>query len=139
MKSILSADEELNQAETLFEKTLFLNQQSQYMPRDNEYLTDILEACKLVISYTFKMSKDEFLDDLKCQDAVIRRFEIIGEAARRISDEIKSEYHELPWHEMTGMRNMMIHEYDDVDMVIVWETVQRDIPSLISAIERIIS
>ena len=109
------------------------------MQRDNEYLTDILEACKLVIFYTSRLSKDEFLNDVKCQDAVIRRFEIIGEAARRISDEVKSNHLNIPWFEMTGMRNIMIHEYDDVDMVIVWETVQRDIPSLISVIEKIIS
>ena len=109
------------------------------MPRDNEHFTDILEACKLVISYTSNLAKDEFLNDVKCQDAVIRRFEIIGEAARRISEEMKSKYPEIPWHEMTGMRNIMIHEYDDVDMVIVWETVKKDIPSLISSIEKIIS
>ncbi|HOP47359.1 MAG TPA: DUF86 domain-containing protein [Desulfobacteraceae bacterium] len=77
------------------------------MPRDNEYLTDILEACKLIISYTSDMTKDDFLNDAKCQDAVIRRFEIIGEAARRISDELKSEYPQIPWYEMTGMRNIM--------------------------------
>ena len=85
------------------------------------------------------MVKDDFLDDVKCQDAVIRRFEIIGEAARRISDGLKSKYPEIPWHEMTGIRNIMIHEYDDVDMVIVWETAKKDIPLLISAIEKIIS
>ena len=85
------------------------------------------------------MTRDDFLNDAKCQDAVIRRFEIIGEAARRISDELKSEYPQIPWYEMTGMRNIMIHEYDDVDMVIVWQTVKRDISSLISMIEKIIS
>ena len=109
------------------------------MLRDKEYLADILESCKLAISHTINVTKDDFLGDVKCQDAVIRRFEIIGEAARRISDEMKTKYPEIPWFEMTGMRNAMIHEYDDVDMVIVWETVQKDIPSLISSIERLIS
>lgn len=108
------------------------------MQRDKEYLTDILESCKLVISHTSNITKDEFLIDVKCQDAVIRRFEIIGEAARRISDELKNECPEIPWFEMTGMRNAMIHEYDDVDMVIVWETVKKDIPALVIAIEKII-
>jgi len=108
------------------------------MPRDKEYLTDILESCKLIVSHTSNIAKDEFLDDVKCQDAVIRRFEIIGEAARRISDEMKSKYPEIPWFEMTGMRNAMIHEYDDVDMVIVWETVKSDIPALVTTIEKII-
>lgn len=108
------------------------------MPRDHEYLTDIFESCRLVKSYTSDITKDEFLDDVKCQDAVIRRFEIIGEAARRISDEMKTEYPEIPWFEMTGMRNIMIHEYDDVDMSIVWETVKKDIPELLTAIEKLI-
>jgi len=84
------------------------------MQRDKEYLLDILEAGKLVISYVGKMTKDEFLDDIQCQDAVIRRFEIIGEAARRISDDMKSDNPEIPWNEMTGMRNIIIHEYDDL-------------------------
>ena len=108
------------------------------MLRDKEYLTDILESCKLIVSHTSNITKDEFLDDVKCQDAVIRRFEIIGEAARRISDEMKSKHPEIPWFEMTGMRNAMIHEYDDVDMVIVWETVKSDIPALVTTIEKII-
>lgn len=73
------------------------------------------------------------------RNAVIRRLEIIGEAARRISDETKSAYQNLPWYEMVGMRNVMIHDYDDVDMVIVWETIQNDLPPLISALESILS
>jgi len=73
------------------------------------------------------------------RNAVIRRLEIIGEAARRISDETKSAYQNLPWYEMVGMRNAMIHDYDDVDMVIVWETIQNDLPPLISALESILS
>ena len=106
--------------------------------RDKAYLLDILEAAKLATSYIDKMSIEEFLEDTQCQDAVISRFEIIGEAARRISDEIKAEHPEIPWFEIVGMRNIMIHEYDDVDMV-VWNTVKEDIPPLISAIDEILS
>ena len=109
------------------------------MQRDKAYLLDILEAGKLAISYVDKMSMEEFLKDTQCQDAVIRRFEIIGEAARRISDEIKADHPEIPWFEIVGMRNIMIHEYDDVDMVVVWNTVKKDIPSLIAAIDKILS
>ncbi|MBW1863849.1 MAG: DUF86 domain-containing protein [Deltaproteobacteria bacterium] len=108
------------------------------MQRDKAYLLDILQAGKLAIFYTAKKSMEEFLADTQCQDAVIRRFEIIGEAARRISDETKTDHPELPWLEMVGMRNIMIHEYDDVDMVVVWDTVKKDIPSLVSVIEKII-
>ena len=89
------------------------------MQRDNAYLLDILEAAKLGVTYVGKKTKEEFLNDIQCQDAVIRRLEIIGEAAGRVSGETKSAFPNLPWSEMVGMRNIMIHDYDDVDMVIV--------------------
>ena len=108
------------------------------MQRDKAYILDILEAARLAVEYIGDRSKDEFLKDIQCQDAVVRRFGIIGEAARRISDELKSTHPEIPWNEMIGMRNVMIHEYDDVDMVIVWDTVKKDIPSLISTIEKVL-
>ena len=108
------------------------------MQRDREYLLDIMEAARLALDYVEGKTREEFFDDLQCQDAVIRRLEIIGEAANRISEEIKAMFPHLPWFEMRGMRNVMIHDYDDVDMDIVWETVQNDLPKLISALEKII-
>jgi len=108
------------------------------MQRDNVYILDILEAARLAITYVGEKTKEDFLNDLQCQDAVIRRLEIIGEAARRISEKTKSTFWNLPWYEMVGMRNVMIHDYDDVDMVIVWETVKNDLPPLISELESIL-
>jgi len=84
------------------------------------------------------MNREDFLDDLQCQDAVIRRLEIIGEAARRISAKSQKKFSDLPWSDMIGMRNMMIHEYDGVDMYIIWETVNTDLPPLIDVIECIL-
>ena len=107
------------------------------MSRDKEYVIDILEAAKLALSYVSGKTKDEFLKDTQCQDAVIRRLEIIGEAARRISDETRATYPKLPWKAMVGMRNVMIHEYDGVDLNIVWETLQKDLPDLVKSIEKI--
>jgi uncharacterized protein with HEPN domain len=109
------------------------------MQRDSEFLLDILEAAKLAVSYVGEKSKEDFLKDVQCQDAVIRRFEIIGEASRRISEDTRGSYPELPWGEMIAMRNVMIHEYDDVDLVIVWETVKNNLPSLIESLERILA
>ena len=83
-------------------------------------------------------TKNEFLGDLQCQDAVIRRLEIMGEAARRISVETHEDHPDLPWSDLIGMRNIMIHEYDDVDLHIVWETVHCDLSPLIDAIENIL-
>lgn len=108
------------------------------MRRDRVYLLDILEAAKLAVSYIENKSKDDFLNDIQCQDAVIRRLEIIGEAARRIEDDTRATFPCLPWREMIGMRNIMIHEYDDIDFDTVFKTVQKDLPSLIESLEKIL-
>jgi len=108
------------------------------MQRDREYLLDIMEAARLALNYVEGKTREEFFDDLQCQDAVIRRLEIIGEAANRISEETKTTFSHLPWFEMKGMRNVMIHDYDGVDISIVWETVQNDLPKLIFALEKIV-
>lgn len=105
------------------------------MSRDREYLLDILEAAKLATAYIDQKTKDEFIEDTQCQDAVIRRLEIIGEAARRVSTKTREELSELPWDSMAGMRNFLIHEYDDVDLDIVWNTVSDDLPPLINTLE----
>ena len=83
-------------------------------------------------------SPEDFLKDSQCQDAVIRRLEIIGEAARRISPETRARLPQLPWEAMIGMRNILIHEYDDVDLMIVWDTVQKDLPRLVANLENVI-
>ena len=109
------------------------------MLRDREYLVDILEAARLAMEYTRGKTREAFLLDIQCQDAVIRRLEIIGEAARRISDETREAQAHLPWHKMIGMRNMMIHEYDDIDLPLVWETAQTSLPELVRLLEKLIT
>lgn len=109
------------------------------MQRDREYLVDILEAARLAIEYAQGKTREAFLRDVQCQDAVIRRLEIIGEAARRVSDETREAQAHLPWHRMIGMRNMMIHEYDDIDLPLVWETVQTSLPDLLRMLEKLIA
>ena len=73
------------------------------------------------------------------QDSVVRRLEIIGEAAGRVSQQYRDENPDVPWSEMRGLRNRVIHRYDDIDMDIVWETVEQDIPRLIAQLERLVS
>jgi uncharacterized protein with HEPN domain len=107
------------------------------MPRDKQYLQDIIEAAKLAAGYVASQTREEFNRDIEKQDAVIRRLEIIGEASRRLSEEIKAAYPEVPWRKMIGMRNIIIHEYDDVDMNVVWETAKDWLPELIEALEKI--
>ena len=107
------------------------------MRRDDAFLFDILEAARIVMQYVSGKSLDEFLRDLQCQDAVIRRFILIGEAARRISPETQDDYPQIPWHEMISMRNLVIHEYEDIDLLILWDTAHQDLPKLIRSLEEI--
>src|SRR3989304_3904896 len=106
------------------------------MPNDKACILDILESAKTALGYIAGKTREDFLKDTQCQDAVIRRIEIIGEAARRVSNNGKATL-PLPWSEIIGMRNLMIHEYDDVDLVIVWDTVKNDLPPLIASLEKI--
>ena len=76
--------------------------------------------------------------DTQCQDAVIRRIEIIGEAARRVSEDSREAHPQLPWQAMVGMRNVMIHDYDDIDLGVVWETVQNDLSPLVKQLEEVV-
>jgi uncharacterized protein with HEPN domain len=108
------------------------------MPRDDTYLVDILESARIALDYALKKTWDEFNVDLQCQDAIVRRIEIIGEAARRVSQETRDKNPQIPWREMTSMRNLVIHEYDVVDIQQVWDTVQNKIPPLIEELAKIV-
>ncbi len=108
------------------------------MSRDDQYLLDILSSARIILSYIEGRSWDDFTKDIQFQDAVIRRLEIIGEAARRVSQATQDELADLPWHEMTGMRNFVIHQYDTVDLTIIWDTVTNSLPLLVARLEKII-
>ncbi len=105
------------------------------MQKDNAYLQDILEAAKAIRRFINGHSLEGFKSNEEKYEAVNRKFEIIGEAARRLSPEIQKEFPEIPWKLVTAMRNILIHDYDDVDLDVVWETAQRDQPPLIARLE----
>ncbi len=104
-------------------------------PRDAGYLLDILNAARGARQYLVHHSYETFLSDSQCQDAVIRRLEVIGEASRRISPETRAALADIPWQQMIGIRSVLIHDYDDIDLEIVWDTVMKDLPSLIQCLE----
>jgi uncharacterized protein with HEPN domain len=108
------------------------------MSRDDTYLVDMLESSKIALDYVLGKSWDDFYENIQCQDAVVRRIEIIGEAARRLSQETRDIYPQIPWREITSMRNLVIHEYDVVDIGQVWDTVQNKIPPLIEELTKIV-
>jgi uncharacterized protein with HEPN domain len=105
---------------------------------DTVYLYHILDAIGLIEEYTKGMSEDEFLANSMAHDAVVRQIEIIGEAARNISDEFREKHSKLPWGKMTGIRNKIIHEYFNINYAIVWDTVRDDLPGLKKSIKKII-
>jgi uncharacterized protein with HEPN domain len=108
------------------------------MSRDDTYLVDMLESAKIALEYVLGKTWDDFSGDMQCQDAVVRRIEIIGEAARRLSQETRDQHPQVPWREITSMRNLVIHEYDVVDIGQVWDTVQNKIPPLIEELAKIV-
>lgn len=113
--------------------------QGQRADRDLASLADVLTSARLALRYVSPTGKSQFASDQQLQDAVIRRLELIGEAARRISPAGQKRWPHLPWREMIGMRNVVIHNYDEIDLSIVWETVDRDLPVLIQSLEDILS
>ena len=102
------------------------------------YIEDILMAINHVYEYTHGYSFDDFSKDHKTIYAVVRNFEIIGEAANKIPKEFTVLNPEIPWEKMIGMRNKMIHEYTGVDASILWQTIQEDLPDLKEKIEALV-
>ncbi|MGB3536207.1 MAG: DUF86 domain-containing protein [Microcoleaceae cyanobacterium] len=105
------------------------------MQRDLQFLLDMLQSAELIITYTNQCEKDEFLNNIQLQDAVIRRLLVIAEAARRVSEITQQTLPNISWQEINGMRNRLVHEYDDVNLNIVWDVVQFEIPQLIETLK----
>ena len=109
------------------------------MRKDNlVYLKHILDAIYRIEEYTVKVKYDDFMNNNLVQAGVMREIEIIGEATKKLVQEFKRKYSDIPWKEMAGMRDKLIHDYFGVDLDGVWDTVKRDIPTLKDKIKNII-
>ncbi len=94
------------------------------------YLEHILQECLFLIENSEKLTYDDFIENPILKRAFVRSLEIIGEAVKNLPQDLKEKHVKIPWKEIAGMRNKLIHEYFGVNYKIVWKTVKRDIPEL---------
>jgi uncharacterized protein with HEPN domain len=97
---------------------------------DLAYIEQILDCIRKINDFSTGLSLKEFKTNEMVQDAIIRNIEIIGEASKKISKDTKQTYYEIPWKEISGMRDKLIHDYLGVDVEVVWKTIKEDIPTL---------
>lgn len=100
-------------------------------------IAHILDCIEKIESYIKGASKNNFFESTQLQDAVMRRIEIIGEAVKHIPSKIKNEHSEIPWDEIAGMRDILIHEYFGVDLELTWKVAKEDIVELKNRILKI--
>src|ERR1700684_2761050 len=101
--------------------------------RQSGLLRDMLDSANLIQGYMADITREAFFADTEKQDAVLRRFEIIGEAASRPSPEAQALFPHLPFRSMRGMRNIIAHDYGEVDLDLVWKTATTDLSALVQA------
>ena len=104
---------------------------------DLAYIEHILDCIRKIYEFSTGLSLKEFKTNEMVQDAIIRNIEIIGEASKKISKDTKQTYYKIPWKEIAGMRDKLIHDYLGVDVTVVWKTIHQDIPSLENLISEI--
>lgn len=109
------------------------------MPRDDAaYLLDMLVAARDAVDFAEGVSYAEFERDRQTQLSILKALEIVGEAAAHISEDTRKAYPAIPWTEIVGMRNRLVHVYFDIDLPLVWDTVRHDLPVLIARLEPLV-
>ena len=106
--------------------------------KDKEFLCDIGEAIERIKNYIGKMDYEKFLNDNKTQDAVIRNIEIIGEAVKNLSQNLKKKYSSIEWKDIAGMRDKIIHHYFGIKWEIVWSVIKNKLPNFREKVKNII-
>ncbi|MBI5810464.1 MAG: DUF86 domain-containing protein [Deltaproteobacteria bacterium] len=109
------------------------------MPRDYKvYLDDILEAAARIRDYTLGLNLEGLKNDSKTLDAVVRNLEVIGEAAKKVPEDVRRRYPDTEWKKISGIRDILIHEYFGIDINIIWDIAQNKLPSLEEQVRNIL-
>jgi uncharacterized protein with HEPN domain len=109
------------------------------VPRDyRDYLEDICQAARKALDFTEGVAYEDFVADEKTVYAVVRALEIVGEATKRIPQDVRDRHPQIPWRSMAGIRDKLIHDYVNVSLEVVWKTLSEDLPPLVPMIERVI-
>ena len=106
-------------------------------PAQADALGHLLESARRLLAYLEGMDRAGFEADLRTQDAVIRRFEILGEACVRLGPAFHAAHPAVPWRQLRAMRNVLAHAYDRMNLEVVWTTARQDVPALVAAVEAI--
>lgn len=109
------------------------------MERDEASILDALIFAQRILEFTSGLDEEMFASDLKTQAAVLYEISVLGEAMRRISPEFQKQYSEIPYGKIIGMRNKLVHDYEEINLKLVWSVIQRDIPELIANLKTIVS
>lgn len=107
------------------------------MPRDDAILLDLIQASRRAMEGLGGLSKDAFANNWKAQSIVLHQLLVLGEAAKRLSFEFRQAHPQIPWRKISGLRDILIHCYDTVDIETVWEIIDRDLPPLIAFLESV--
>ncbi len=106
--------------------------------RNRDYLLDIKTSIELINKYISGINKEEFLSNQEKQDAVVNRLQVIGEAVKNIDEVVKKKYTGIPWRQMAGMRDVLIHRYHGIDIELVWDTVNDELVLILEEINKML-
>ncbi|MCG9887292.1 MAG: DUF86 domain-containing protein [Cyanobacteria bacterium] len=104
------------------------------MSRDEASLLDIIQAGQLILQFAQGLDRAQLRADLRTQSAILYQIAVMGEATKRLSKEFRDQHPEVPWGDMAGMRDIIAHQYDQIDLDIVWQVIQQNIPKLLATL-----